>query len=143
MRLALPDESAEYAREVGLGLEPDRKRHVDNRHAGFDKQLLGALDPAAEQVLVRAKTRRSSKLRREMHASKTGRSSNISQTDGISEVRLYIFGRPLQPPSHQLICVPPLRLDGWGRFGEKPCDDGGADTVHIELIEGIAEILGA
>ena len=97
----LAHEALEHGCEIRLRLKADAKRDLDQRHAGFRQQVLGARYPSAKQILARPDARGGAELRREIHAAEAGGAREIRERDALRKMRLDIFECPLEPPFRQ------------------------------------------
>ena len=87
-----------------------------------------------------AQTRGSPELRGEMHAREAGRGGNSGEGHALADLGLEIIDRSLQSPSRE--CAHLRSLGHAIRRGEKPCNDGDADAVRIELSERATDSVG-
>jgi hypothetical protein len=94
----LASQALENGREMGLILEADLQRDVDEWRARSCHYLLGSGDAPAQQILVRPASGGGFELGGEVHAAQTGGGGDISEGDGFAEMRLDIVDRASQTP---------------------------------------------
>src|ERR1700685_4034332 len=77
-----------------------------------------------------------------MHAREAGRRSDIGEAHGLAQRGIEIIDRSFQPPSRKFAYLWSIGRGQAVCRGEKPCDDGDADAVRIELSERATDSVG-
>jgi hypothetical protein len=94
----LAGEALEDRGEMGLRLEADAQRDIDERQFGIAQQLAGAVDPALQDEVVRPHPCGHPELGGKVHAGEAGGGCHVGQGDAAGEMAVDKVDDPFQPP---------------------------------------------
>jgi hypothetical protein len=132
---------AEHGGEVGLRLKSDTKRHLRQGKSGIPEHVLGALDSAAQDELVRPDAGCGSELGGKMHSAETRGASKIRKPEWVRKIGVDELQNPLVPPLHKAGTLTPLDVDLRALPAQDACKYRGGDALSIKLRARAFEIV--